>query len=61
MVTTQLLSVPDTAARLAISQRYVRQLIADGRLRAVKIGRRTLVETREIEAFVAGLRKKVAA
>ena len=58
---TQLLSVHDTAARLAISQRYVRQLIADGRLRAVKIGRRTLVETREIEAFVAGLRKKVAA
>ena len=40
-MTTQLLSVHDTAARLAISQRYVRQLIADGRLRAVKIGRRT--------------------
>lgn len=47
--------VPDAAHRLGISEAYVWQLIADGRLGSVKLGQRRLVPRPALEAFIAGL------
>jgi excisionase family DNA binding protein len=45
------LSVDETAAAVGLSSRYVRGLIADGRLRAIRTGRRVLVPIAELERF----------
>ncbi|NTW41188.1 MAG: helix-turn-helix domain-containing protein [Cellulomonadaceae bacterium] len=37
---TEFVSVAEVAAELCVTQRFVRRLIADGELRAVKIGSR---------------------
>jgi excisionase family DNA binding protein len=42
-----------TAMRLGISEQGVRNLIAEGRLRAVRVGRRLLVAEHELDRFVA--------
>jgi excisionase family DNA binding protein len=44
--------VEDVAKALGIGRTYVFHLIKEGQLRAVKIGRRTLVPVREVEAFL---------
>ena len=49
----ELLTVPEVAIRLRVSERTVRRLIHDGRLRPARIGRRTLVTSRELDAYVA--------
>lgn len=48
-----LLTVPEVAERLRVSRRTVERLIAAGRIRPTRIGARTLVRVREVEAFVA--------
>ena len=48
-----LLTVSESADRLRLSRRTVERLIASGRIRPVRIGRRVLVTERELEAFVA--------
>lgn len=53
MVTTKLLrSKADAATSLGVSLRKVDQLIADGRLKVVRIGRRVLVTDESLGAFV---------
>ena len=47
-----LLSVPETAEHLRLSLRTVRQLIADGDLRVVRIGQRVLVRPADLTEFV---------
>ncbi len=47
-----LLGIPETCARLGISRSSVYVLIGQGRLRVLKIGRRTLVPDAECRAFV---------
>lgn len=46
-------SVEDAATALGLGRTFVFQLIKEGRLKAVKVGRRTLVPVREVEAFLA--------
>ena len=46
--------INSTARLLAISPWTVRLYVRQGRLRAVRIGRRVLLEEGELERFVAG-------
>lgn len=49
----RLWSIPDAAERLGgVSERYVWQLIAEGRLRAVKLGRRTFIRDDDLAAYI---------
>jgi excisionase family DNA binding protein len=48
-------SVEDAAKALGIGRTFVFQLIKEGQLKAVKIGRRTLVPVKEVEAFLCRL------
>ena len=47
------MSVKDAAAALGFSHWGIRKFVRQGRLRAVKIGRRILIELSELERFVA--------
>lgn len=47
------LSVPEAAAALGLSPRSVWQLIADGALPVRRVGKRVLVPTAELAAFIA--------
>jgi excisionase family DNA binding protein len=58
---TELLTVPEVAERLRCGRRTVERLIAAGRIRANKVGRRTLVTSFEVEAFIAASRRQPAA
>ena len=51
-----LLSVPDAAARLGISRSKLYELISDGQLETMHIGRRALVRAESIERFIAARR-----
>lgn len=58
MTATELLTVVETARRLRVSRRTVERLIKAGRLRPVRIGRRVLITTQELEAFLAWARRR---
>jgi excisionase family DNA binding protein len=49
----ELLTLDEVAERLRVSRRTVERLIAAGRLRPTRVGARTLVTARELEAYVA--------
>lgn len=48
----------DAAQVLGISRTTIYQLISDGEIRTIKIGRRTLVAQDELERYVASLKKE---
>ena len=48
------MSMQEVADQLGICEMTVRRAIHDGRLRAIKIGRRTVVPTAELQAIVDG-------
>ena len=48
-------SVEDAAKALGIGRTFVFHLIKEGKLKAVHIGRRTLVPVAEVEAFMRRL------
>jgi excisionase family DNA binding protein len=48
-----LVGVRDAAAALGLSHWTVRQYIRDGKIQAVRLGRRVLVEPSELENLVA--------
>jgi excisionase family DNA binding protein len=50
---SQLWSIREAAERLGVSERYVWQLIADGVLRKVKLGRRTMVRDDDLIRYIA--------
>ena len=50
---SSLLSLMATAARLSISERGVRRLIAEGELGSTRIGKRVLIPAREVERYIA--------
>jgi len=47
-------SINETAAALSLGRTSVYSMIADGRLEAFKLGRRTLVKADSIRRLVAG-------
>ncbi len=49
----RLLTLPEVAERLAVSQRTVQYLVERGQLRAIRIGRSRRVTEGELRAFVA--------
>lgn len=55
------LNVEEAAAALGIGRTMVFYLLRDGKLRAIKIGKRTLIPVKEIEAFIARLQAEVSA
>jgi excisionase family DNA binding protein len=56
-MTTALLSIEEAARRLRVSRRTVEREIAAGKMRTVAIGRRRLVEPKELDAYVAANRR----
>lgn len=48
------LSISDTAKALSLGRTSIYAMIADGRLEAFKLGRRTLVRMESIRRLVAG-------
>jgi excisionase family DNA binding protein len=56
--TTLLIDLNEAGERLAISRRSVERLLENKELRAVRVGRRRLVSTAELERFVGQLRKR---
>lgn len=50
-------SVTEAAAALGIGRTYVFQLIKEGALDSLKVGRRRLVPVTEVHAFLARMRK----
>lgn len=62
---TELLTVQEVADRLRVSRRTVERLMHERRLRPFKVGRRTLITSRELDAYMAhqereGRRPRVA-
>lgn len=48
-----LLDVPEAAAMLHVSERYVRLIVARGQLACVRLGRRTLIRRADLDAVIA--------
>jgi len=48
----RMLSIPEAAIWLGVSERFVYALISRGELRSVKVGRRRLIDTRDAEQFI---------
>lgn len=53
--TTLLLTVEETAAELRIARRRVYEMIKDGDLKSVKIGKSRRVRSADLAEYVAGL------
>jgi excisionase family DNA binding protein len=51
------LSVEDTADALSVGRVTIFKLIKEGRLKASKIGRRTIITMAEVQSFLASLPK----
>jgi excisionase family DNA binding protein len=60
MDTTDLLTVPEAAARLRISKWMLYNLIRSRRLRTIKIGDRRLVPVAALRDFLAALEEEAA-
>ena len=50
-----LVSVPAAAAMIGCSRSTFYKLLADGRVRAVKLGNRTLIRVQSLQEFAAAL------
>ena len=48
----RLLTVPQVATRLQVSERQIRRLVKRGELRALRIGRRVLIDPRDLADFL---------
>jgi len=57
-MTELLMSIPEAAAACRIGRSKFYELIADDQIHVVKLGRRTLVSRRELEAFVERLENR---
>lgn len=57
---TRLLTLPEVADVLRVSVRTVQRLVASGQLRPTHVGRRTLFEEREVEAYRAAAYRRAA-
>ncbi len=51
-------NLTDSAAQLAVSKSTIRRLIRAGKLVAVHVGGRCLVDSRDIDAFVADAKRR---
>lgn len=51
-------TLDEAADKLRVSRRTVERLIASGQIRPTRVGSRTLVSDRELEAYVAAASRK---
>lgn len=49
----RLLTITDTCNRTQLSRSYIHQLITDGRLLSVKVGKRRLIAEGALDEFIA--------
>jgi excisionase family DNA binding protein len=49
----RLVSIPDAAVRLAVGEREVWKLVGNGTLPSLKLGRRRLITSDSLDAFIA--------
>lgn len=49
---TFLLTIPEAAAALKVSERHVAEMLADKSLRSVKLGRRCLIDPRDLLSLI---------
>ena len=54
----ELLTLDEVAERLRVSRRTVERLIQSGRIRPTRVGARTLVTDKELEAYVAAASRR---
>lgn len=57
---TRLLAYPEAAARLAVSERHLKRLVAAGDLPRVRIGAASRIHTDDLERFLTTLRRKAS-
>lgn len=57
---TELLTLSEVASHLRVSLSTIRRLVASGQLRVVKVGRRPLVTTKELEVYLAAAARSAA-
>lgn len=48
-----MLTVPEVAERLRVSEPTIRKLIVDGKLKAIRVGRQFRIPADEVERFMA--------
>jgi excisionase family DNA binding protein len=53
VIAGQLMTVPEVARELRISERTIWRLIRSGKLKPVRLGKRTLVRRDDVEAMVS--------
>jgi excisionase family DNA binding protein len=54
--TWRMMSVPEVAEQLGLSERFVATLISNGKLKSVKQGRRRLIDSRDLDEYVTSLK-----
>jgi excisionase family DNA binding protein len=54
---TVVLTLDQVAERLQVSRRTINRLVAQGRIRTIKVGQQPRVTEREFEAFIASARR----
>ncbi len=52
----KLLSVAEVTAAMSLSRRSVEKLIKDGLLKSISVGRRRLIDERDLEQMIASLK-----
>ena len=52
----ELLSIDDVARRLSVGSTYARELIYSRQIRSVKLGKRRLIASEDVDAFIEKLR-----
>jgi excisionase family DNA binding protein len=60
LVNDRKLSRPETAFYIGCSKRLVDQLTSEGKLRAIKVGRRTLYDRADVDAFLESCKTATA-
>ncbi len=53
-------TLDEAAAKMRVSVRTIQRLIAARQIRPIRIGRRTLIETREIDAYLSAAYRRSA-
>ena len=55
MESEKLVSIADAQKQLSLGKTYVYQLLAEGKIPAVKIGKRTCIRSSDLNKFIEGL------
>lgn len=51
--TPDLLTVPDAAEYLTVSERFIRRMVSEGRVPVVKLGKHVRIRRRDLDAYIS--------